>query len=161
MVDTKINKVKMDTVENYLKGLVEWRKSMSKPNGWKYSCVEDFVLTNGRPMELGPWKKEFGKRGRMKMCYKNAYSLADRQGLIYCEGIAFSIIPTIHAWCLCDEGKVIDPTWRDGKDYFGVEIPLRIVQDIMLQKKSYGVIDAWEIGSPLLSGKIELLKSGR
>ena len=160
MVDIKINKKTVSSVHGYLQLMVEFKKQHKHFNGWKYAGTEDFILQNGRSMKSKPFPKEFGKMGKEKQCFQNAFLLADAHDLIYCEGIAFSIIPTLHAWCL-HEGEVIDPTWSDGEDYFGVEIPLEIGWEIMRRKGTFGLIEAWEIGFPLVSGEIVLEKSGR
>ena len=36
-----------------------------------------------------------------------------------------------HAWLIKDQ-KVLDPTWKDGIDYFGVEIPQEVVRKSIL-----------------------------
>jgi hypothetical protein len=84
-----------------------------------------------------------GRRGGKKKCYLNAYELAaaDQHNIeywrkrfhldpgcnpVYVEGWCY-VEPMIieHAWCLDQNGQVIDPTLREGhaSGYFG--IPLR------------------------------------
>jgi hypothetical protein len=48
--------------------------------------------------------------------------LAQDNDLIYVEGFAVGVFPTLHGWCVDDAGNVIDPTWPDGrgKEYYGV-----------------------------------------
>lgn len=56
-------------------------------------------------------------------CYQNAYRLMDNRSMTYCEGYAAIKglgIPIAHAWVVDSDGFVIDPTWKDGTEYFGV-----------------------------------------
>lgn len=64
--------------------------------------------------------------GAPRRCYDNAGNLALEQGWAYCEGFAMQpgLFPMHHAWCLTDDGQVVDPTWRQAQDneYFGVAL---------------------------------------
>lgn len=42
-------------------------------------------------------------------------------------------VPLEHAWLVDKEGKVWDATWKDGDDYFGVEIPSSFVRENVLK----------------------------
>src|SRR4030042_1175197 len=85
--------------------------------------IEEFILINGEPFcekgELG--KDDFGD---FKMCFRNAFQLMlSREDLFYVEGYAICksvCLPLLHAWCVDSEGKVYDPTWEDGVEYYGV-----------------------------------------
>ena len=141
------------TLQEYLKQHVQLvNQHRCKQERWKYSCMEDFILHNGREMQVNPTVKTL-RRGKMKECFKNAYELALHEGLIYCEGYALSIIPTLHAWCIDKDGNVIDPTWTDGKEYFGIPFDLEIVSKIILKRGKFGIIDSWDIGFPFLTGE--------
>jgi hypothetical protein len=129
-------------------------RNKKKPKEWAYYSIEDFILKNGKQMKEGVLPKGV-KRGKMMDCFKNAFELAQEKGYSYCEGYAFSMLHTNHAWCLHD-GKVVDPTWTDGVDYFGVEFPMNTVRKIILKSEHYGILDTPQIGFPLLTGEITL-----
>lgn len=139
-------------IKNFLKQMTGLVRSINRKNGWKYSCIEEFVLKNGKAFS----GFEKVKRGRQKECFKNAFYLADyNPDLQYVEGYAtFSNIglPVLHAWCVKD-GKVYDPTWKNGNEYFGVVFDLSYVRKTILARKRFGVIDNFEHQFPLLSGK--------
>ena len=78
--------------------------------------------------------------------------MARETGLSYVEGYAHSIIPVLHAW-VTDGKNALDPTWDNGKKYYGVIFPFWYVTKILLKRKAYGVIDCWELDFPLLTGK--------
>ena len=69
-----------------------------------------FVLEYGAEMrELAPRR---GPRGVPNACCWTAYHLAARRkNLRYSEGFAVALTPVEHAWCIDQEGRVIDPTW--------------------------------------------------
>jgi hypothetical protein len=95
-------------------------------------------------------------RGVVKECYSNCWNyLAENPlcGLTYCEGFAFHLIPTMHAWLATPDGKVIDPTWPEpGSEYLGVPFKWRFAFLTVLSKETYGVIDDWDNKWPLMKG---------
>jgi hypothetical protein len=119
-----------------------------------YSCFEEFVLENGKKFKNHKEiKVERGKKGE---CFKNAFHLADNKGLIYVEGvvtISGSPLPGLHAWCVDKEGNVYDPTLEEADEYYGVPFDLMYVEKTILREKTYGVIDNYEMGFPLLRGE--------
>lgn len=67
-----------------------------------------------------------------KMCVLQSQVGACDGTLRYFEGQANSEhlgIPLEHAWLVDAEGNVWDATWKDGDDYFGVEIPTPFIRD--------------------------------
>jgi hypothetical protein len=138
--------------------MMKQARRRSKPNGINYSCIEEYVLKHGRDMDVAPLPSNV-KRGKMKNCYKNAYDLAlGSKRYIYCEGYAVGIIPVLHAWCFDTKtGKVVDPTWKDGKEYYGVKIDFTSVLRVVVERECYGVLDAWEIKHPALQDKLKLI----
>lgn len=91
----------------------------SQPHGapLKYQFIRDhgqiFTPTFTHPLVGTARKGE---------CFLNAYKGMNRQ-LRYCEGWATSLslgIAIEHAWLLDKNDQVVDPTWADGKEYFGV-----------------------------------------
>jgi hypothetical protein len=58
-----------------------------------------------------------------------------------------------HAWCIDPEGFVVDTTWDEGMDYFGVPFRIEYVRRIAdARKEDYCLIDNKEMGFPLLTG---------
>jgi len=101
--------------------------------------AESFFLAHGLEMPWRQFPSEL-QGGEKKYCYENAYRLAMRSGLIYCEGMVLRNfpIPLSHAWCLDGEGFVVDPTLPDPepgeiRTYFGVAFPLPFVTNLREQ----------------------------
>jgi len=83
--------------------------------------------------------------------------LVDRDpSLTYVEGFATTgLIPVLHAWNVTSDGVVVDNTWRWDKyrpeGYCGIRFPLETVNRIILRKETYGLLEDWENGFPLLT----------
>jgi hypothetical protein len=78
-----------------------------------------------------------------QLCYMNAYQLMSRSDLIYVEGFAYQIIPTMHAWCVDKKGGIHDPTWgTKSSDYFGVKFKVDFVYEVAMKTKIYGILDS-------------------
>ena len=80
--------------------------------------------------------------GNKKECFKNAYQLSFTKNLTYCEGYAVSKIlnfPVEHAWCIDNDNNVIDPTWNDGIEYFGIPFSMEFIINQALKTSVYGV----------------------
>lgn len=129
-------------IEEYLKTIKELKGEA--PKGFFYNSAEDFLLQNGKYYEYKPKPREI-HYGEKQLCYMNAYRLASI-GYTYVEGYAMSDnlpMPIQHAWVLDKDGKVIDNTWRkkwlDNPKYFGVAMPIRFVESIMLRTEVFGV----------------------
>ena len=80
--------------------------------------------------------KKYGIRIRPKSCFYNAQQLAifSKGEFKYCEGYAITKVigfPVEHAWNIKD-GKIIDLSWEDGMEYFGISI-----QQKWIKKKFY------------------------
>jgi hypothetical protein len=94
----------------------------------KHKSLHTFLLRHGRAFAPRERPKNM-RRGKMGYCYQNAISFLFKNArrssrkLVYCEGYAIKSdvgIPMMHGW-LCDmEGNVIDLTWDDVTDYWGV-----------------------------------------
>jgi len=121
-------------------------------DSWPYCCMEDFVLHFGEAFSFSELPS-YIERGEMKQCFKNAYHLAlSSPEHTYVEGFACGVIPVMHAWCIDSKDQVVDPTWTDGREYYGVRFNLNYVNEVIEDKSTYGVIDNWEDRFPLLSG---------
>lgn len=126
---------------------------IGEKKGFVYNSIEQFLLKKGTGYSSCqlPDNVVFGT---IKMCFHNAFKLAERNGYRYVEGYAMSVIPMIHAWCVDEYDTVVDPTWRKvGSWYHGVELDLDYVRHIQLLTEQYGTLDCWSIQFPLLTGK--------
>jgi hypothetical protein len=158
----------IDNIADYLAQSVAARKKLiGSPPGYAYASVEDFVLQHGQAWKVAPRPKGIRQR-KPKQCYDNAYKLVNsaqgqRMGLRYVEGYATSVIPLQHAWAVTPDGTVIDPTWTDtdidgdpiAREYFGVELPPRLIDIAICIKGYYGVLEDWRNGYPLLQEPYE------
>lgn len=84
--------------------------------------------------------------GTPKACFQNATlaALSHPDQLVYVEGYAVSAtlpIPLPHAWLVDGEGNVIDPTWPDGSEYFGIRFSSDELSEVMLVTRQYGILD--------------------
>lgn len=108
--------------------------------------VAEFVSQHGKafgdpipdhPAKADPWTK--------KLCFMNAALASQRYGLIYVEGFATLDglpIPIHHAWCVTEDGGIIDYTWdTPGDSYFGVPFDQAFVVDCALTSKYWGILD--------------------
>ena len=96
----------------------------------------DLVLKRGRFFQAQPFPKGY-RRGKAQDCYGNSSKLAMfKPGLTYCEGSVLCHCDTLisyvdHAWCVTDDGKVIDVTLKNaGLSYFGVPFTLEELETI-------------------------------
>lgn len=89
-----------------------------------------FILDHGRDWE--PQRFAGYSKGIPRRCFGNAQDILFHEdgigdGLVYVEGYACSgslgfAFPTLHAWLVDPQGRVVDPTWEDPETstYFGV-----------------------------------------
>ena len=144
----------MNDVHQYLTLVSTMRRNSHLPPGFKYSCMEEFVLKHGKFLGGRSEKSDNYPKGTMKECFLNSFHLSlENKDLIYCEGYAMGIIPVLHAWCIDKDGHVIDVTWNDGTEYIGVFFHIDYVKKVILKKQSYGIIDNFEMKWPLLRGE--------
>lgn len=120
----------------------------------KYSSFEDLVGKVGIPMQgekFDPTEFSLVRR-TPKECFHNAYQLAEYNDLIYVEGYTWYLIPILHAWCIDEKGRVIDPTLDESEDYAycGIPMDMSFVRKTMLSTGVYGIIDNWKDGFPML-----------
>ncbi|MDB6017694.1 MAG: hypothetical protein JWR19_2183 [Pedosphaera sp.] len=122
----------------------------------RFVSLERLLLECGREFPLAPMpdelKRFMGKKGH---CYMNATQLAlSGFEAIYCEGYAVCKglpIPLRHGFCITPSGEVIDPTWKDGTEYFGIPISKRFLFETMKRREVFGILDDWESDYPVLS----------
>ena len=75
-------------------------------------------------------------------CYSNAYKMLEDPVYRYCEGYATSTslgIPLAHAWVVDKDNNVVDPTWKDGDQYFGVAFDSMFLYKTLIKTKHHGV----------------------
>lgn len=124
----------MHALEQYMRGMVELRKrgQVPSPEGFVYSCFEEYVLRHGRLLKSEALTDEEGEIVKEALadafdngvdvhepqqCFSNAQLLVLCCGideLVYFEGYAFGRVqgfPVHHGWVSIN-GKVIDLTWR-------------------------------------------------
>lgn len=80
-----------------------------------------------------------------KGCFQNAAtSVFDYPELTYVEGYAApASMPgffTEHAWLIDSDGILIDKTWADGTDYFGIPFDTDVVRKAALSSEMYGIL---------------------
>jgi hypothetical protein len=87
----------------------------------------------------------------IKMCFQNAAQLAIADpSLTYYEGYAVgrTALPIHHAWCIDEDGEVVDTTWREeGEDpgewsYLGVGFQTPFLCRVIHEKETWGVLDS-------------------
>lgn len=104
--------------------------------------ISHIVLKHGIERRGSPLPPGIRKM-RVKECFKNAFEISLDHNLTYCEGLAVRTgldIPIHHAWCVDDDKRVIDPTWRDAEEcsYLGVEIEPFALLKVVARKRVYG-----------------------
>ena len=127
------------------------------PKDWDYTCIEDFVLRNGRAFIPDVLPKEH-QHGKLRECFMNAATLALAypneytyvEGYALAKGIPF---PVHHAWVVTKGGVVVDNTWKPvGTAYYGVEFKATFLAKRLLAQETYGLLDDWPNKWPLLRG---------
>jgi hypothetical protein len=56
------------------------------------------------------------------------------------------------AWCINSENFVVDPTWDEGTEYFGVPFRHAYLSRVLKARRDYGLIDNPEMDFPLVTG---------
>ena len=158
-------------LETVVTGLTHFGNT--KPKGFKYLCVPDYILRNGRDYtytgELTPEEIELLSRIEMwpQQCFSNCQRALVRlrdPGIVYVEGHAICghtdlslPLPLPHAW-LEVNGKLYDPTWSLSRTFaveksvfFGVPFTVEDVEKHIRDTEEYSqLIDDWTHGFPLL-----------
>ena len=118
------------------------------------NVYRDFMLKHGREYPIGPHSYALPRR-EPKACFMNATHLAiELPHLTYVEGkvMLFDIITIDHAWCVDEEGVVVDPTFAPGISdntydriggYFGVPFRTDYIEKAVRLNKLYGVLDCF------------------
>lgn len=112
--------------------------------------VEVFLLEHGEEFEANP-RPDWVPQMTVKMCFANCFKLAmeNQDKLAYCEGYVLSSdlpIPIHHAWCVEEDGTLIEPTIGDKAEgetitYFGVKVPdFNDVFDVIEETGTYSIL---------------------
>lgn len=122
-----------------------------------YTSEADFILKSGHSFENTALPRKV-RMGRPRECFLNAATLALRKPDIYMyvEGYAvnrwIAMHPVAHAWCITFDNDVVDPTWDDGAEYFGVPFRHDYLRRVLKARRDYGLIDNPEMDFPLVTG---------
>ncbi len=137
----------------------EYRKLLGK-----YCCQQSFVLKNGQQFKsVIPLPRDI-KKGKLGCCYENAFKnvLMSKGKYFYCEGYATAGgMVHEHGWMTNRNHEVIDPTWLDGKDYYGIIFKFSCVMHWMAKNGKYiSIIGNYHDDWPLLKmSRKELIKN--
>ena len=126
-------------------------------SAYPYASQADFILKHGRAFEWRALARGV-RMGVPRQCFRNSVRLALRRPrfFTYVEGYAIDTwvgrCPVAHAWCVDQEGFLVDSTWDDGTDYFGVPFRVAYVKRMAGARRDYSLIDNEEMGVPLITG---------
>ena len=125
--------------------------------GPAFPTIRDLVAQHGRPFRIQPLPRGHWSRG-LQACYANALSAAMTGRWVYVEGFAIPAkggLAVLHAWVTDPKNPAVayDPTWRNGREYFGIPFQLYYVLRMHNKTGHPGVLDAWELSWPLLRGE--------
>jgi hypothetical protein len=109
-----------------------------------------FLLDHGVEYRHGPGSFT-GRRAEPKACFQNATLLMlEQPDLTYVEGkVSVYGLPIDHAWCVDQNGLVIDPTLVGDSDlsrlggYFGIPFERDYVLKACKTNKVYGLLDGF------------------
>jgi hypothetical protein len=96
--------------------------------------------------------------GRPRECFRNAATLALRKPNIYMYVAGYAVNRWIamrtmaHAWCINSDNFLVDSTWDEGAEYFGVPFRHDYLRRVLRARTDYGLIDNPEMGFPLVTG---------
>jgi hypothetical protein len=140
------------------KGNCEMMAYFHSSHGGNTVSVEAFLLEYGEEFTANA-RPEWVEQMTPKMCFMNAFILVDEQvggllgedvpDLTYCEGYVLSSglpIPIHHAWCVTDDGTLVDPTLQDRTTeetvtYFGVRVAdFEGLNEVLEETGTYSVL---------------------
>lgn len=129
-------------------------------SGHPNRVVAPFVRKHGQLYQAREFPKCY-RRGKIGVCFANSYRMANRHKLTYVEGYAINEItshPVLHAWCIDDQNRVLDPTWRTALLYFGIPFRIEYLRKVIAERKErlgdehyYGLLDDWQSSHPLIN----------
>lgn len=151
----------VEDITTFLDNCERMMRNTGKENGLRYMTLYGLVLGLGRAWETQALPPGF-RRGEPQQCFLNTLvQCMTRDGLRYVEGYVLHPqlpIPIEHAWAVDEADRVIDVTLGnpEAHTYFGVEIPLKVVQEMVRQTERTGFFGSdWLAGNPVRNlGKI-------
>lgn len=151
----------MSQTEAQMREYLEFHANFNRehaPKDIMYAGPEDWLLKHGKPMQTSSRARPVGIRKLAnKLCYSNTYRRAVEHNWRYCEGYAHgSVIPVWHAWCLDDNGFVVETTWKEtGSAYLGVVLPEDLLHEVMMETRYYGLFQNMDAMEKLLTGQYD------
>lgn len=144
------------TLAEVLRWMAEVQRARAGPEP-AYVNSADFIAQHGQAYRGRRLPKGYRYRAP-KQCFRNAYHLARQHPgrLRYVEGYVLRYLPVHHAWCVDEDGQVVDPTLRltaeeaGRTEYLGVTLPLELVDQAILLSERFGVLEDWRNGHPML-----------
>ena len=143
-------------IEEQLRAISDGQIEHGMVVGPAFPTVRDLVVRHGRaytiqPLPQGWWSRE------PQACYANALRVAMAHQWVYVEGFASprrGSQAVLHAWVIDPRKPTTahDPTWRAGREYFGIPFKLDYVLRLWEKAGHPGVLDLWDLGWPLLRG---------
>ena len=122
---------------------------------WTHTSEADFILKNGRSFKFAAVQRGF-RMGRPSECATPRHFLRKPDMYMYVEGYAVNRWMTMHAvahaWCIGLDNLVVDPTWDEGAEYFGVPFRHDYLRRVLKARRDYRLIDNAEMDFPLVTG---------
>lgn len=109
--------------------------------------THSYKIIRDHGVDCSGMERQKTKKMTAKQCFANAAHLAIEKGYTYVEGYATTHkinFPLEHAWCVTKDGKLVDPTWEDGAEYFGVPFKMDYLLEVMHETGQYGVFSNWK-----------------
>lgn len=144
----------MRTVEDYLRLM-----GHTLPEQWgqdRMGAHERFVLEHGQHwpnhMPYAEVLETFPGHGSPKNCFEDAAMLSqEHPELTYVEGYALNtVLPTPHAWCVTEDGTVVDATWaavsrmhdtnESSRDYYGFTVTRQHLAAWLVRTGTFGIL---------------------
>lgn len=131
----------MSVLLDYLNGILKLHYPVYAEEDTPAGRYYKWVLKNGKLFtereEVKKFHPTFEKMS--KGCYYNAQFMAmEYERLKYYEGWGVTEkvgIPLDHAFNIVND-KVVDISWVDGIEYFGIEVPVKFAMSEMLKEKT-------------------------
>jgi hypothetical protein len=147
----------VNTAHAHVEQMVELHKIFEQMHGPilnNPTPVYEFLLEHGQEFQGIPWTKFRGtgyRKMKAQMCFANCWAASlIIPDLTYYEGYAHAGLITVHhAWCVDEQGRVVDFTWRKKAqnrlpenewEYFGVGFNSAMLNDWMRLKPTASVL---------------------
>lgn len=121
-----------------------------------YASQADFILKHGRAFEWRAVPRGV-RMGTARQCFRNFLRLALRRPQFYTYADRYAVntwvarYPVAHGLCVDPKRSVLDTTWDEGTDYFGMPFRVEHARRTGDARKDDNRIANKEIGFPLLT----------